>query len=143
MLLSGWVDYSRDIPSDACIGGYRAFNSETSGVITHSAKITALYGDSAAKDFDESELEAPISLLWSGRTYQSRRAGVIELLSECADVERRMILRNLAPESAQARVVNAPGTQQVVVGAWYELERVAWAYAHRIEGVSRESNLAL
>ena len=54
--LSGWGRIAGGSvlnPSDACTDWGRAFISETSGVITHSAKITALYGDLVATDFSE------------------------------------------------------------------------------------------
>ena len=50
--------------------------------------------------------------------------------------------RNPVSQSTQARVVDAPGPEKVSVGTWYELEPVAWAYAHRIEDVGWESDLA-
>ena len=46
-----------------------------------------------------------------------------------------MILRNLVPQAAQARVADASGPQQVSVGTLMEFKPVAWAYAHRIEDV--------
>ena len=70
MLLSDWMDYSRDNPSDACTGGCRAFISETSGVITHSAKIKALYDDCAATDFPGIDSDQAISGLGRGLLLQ-------------------------------------------------------------------------
>ena len=65
------------------------------------------------------------------------------LITECADVEGRMAPRNLPSQTSQSRVVNVSGPEKEAVGAWYELQRVAWTYAHLIEYVGRESDLAL
>ena len=68
---------------------------------------------------------------------------VIGLVAECADVEGRMAPRNLLPQGSHARVVNSPGPEKESVGTWDELQRIARAYAHRIEDVDRESDLGL
>ena len=62
---------------------------------------------------------------------------------ECVDVERRMFLWSLLLESSQPRVVDSSVSKKESVGTWDELQRVAWAYAQRIEDVGRESDLAL
>ena len=41
--------------------------------------------------------------------------------ADFSDVERRPALSNLPLQRAQARVVYVSGSEQVVVGAWYEL----------------------
>ena len=68
---------------------------------------------------------------------------VIGPLAECVDVERLLPSRTLSPQSSQAWVFDAPGSEQVAVWAWYELQSVAWAYVHRVEDVGWESDLAL
>ena len=63
------------------------------------------------------------------------------LLTECSDVKRRVPFRNLLSQRAQARVVDTSGSEEVSVGAWYELQLVAWAYAHHIEDVCWKRSL--
>ena len=66
---------------------------------------------------------------------------VIGVVAECVDVERWASFRNLPPESAQPRVVDAPGPEKIAIWSFYELKRVARDYAHRIKDVGRESDL--
>ena len=68
---------------------------------------------------------------------------VVGPVTECADAERRMSVRNLPSKSSQARVADTSWAQRVAVGAFYEFEPVAWAYAHRIEDAGRKCDMAL
>ena len=68
---------------------------------------------------------------------------VIGAVAERADVKRRVTIPNIASQSSQPRVVDAPGPEKASIGGWYELQRVALPYAHRVKDVGREGDLTL